>query len=169
MSDILQKLNSRKSLLKSETGFTLLETVLYVSILSFILASLLGITYQSLESTDKISKKIAEQQEANFLIRKFEWAINGADNACLSGGDLKILRSQSPTQVLFKKNLANKSLDIDAGLGSLSLNSQNVVVDNINFPPPSGNPKSVTLSFDLNGQTFSLSKYIRNENPPACN
>jgi type II secretory pathway pseudopilin PulG len=142
-------------------GFTLLETVLYVSVLSFILASLLGITYQSLESADKISQKITLQQEANFLVRKFEWAINGASDAIVSGSDLTITRHASPTTVVFKNNSVNKTLDISAEFGQLPLNSQNVLVDNIIFTVGATTPKQVTLSFNVNGEPFSISKYIR--------
>ncbi len=143
-----------------EAGFTLLETLLYIALLSFFLASLVGITYQSLDSAGQIGRKIAIQQEANFILRKMDWAITGASDITGTADHLTITRTVSPTSVEFISDTLNKGMDIKAELGQMKLNSSNVKVENVNFVI-SGSPKKVVASFDINGENFSLTRYLR--------
>ncbi len=160
-----QKLDVKKTLLKSGVGFTLIETVLYVSLLSFILASLLGITYQALESTDKIAQKIALQQEANFIVRKIDWALGSA--AALS----QPLPNFAGPNLTFT-NFAFAFIGSNITLNSLLLNSANVSISGGTFSRTvlSGQPEKIQVDFDINcancssltSQHFTFSKYLRN-------
>ena len=150
---------------KNEQGFTLLETLLYVALLSFFLSSLVGITYQSLQSTDKISKQISLQQEANFLIRKMDWALTGASSVnIVSPTQIYITRYVAPLTVDFQYNATDKTLEVYPSDQTqfYALNSSNVTVDSAAFSvTPVGTANYADVSLMLNGQTFALKKFLR--------
>lgn len=150
---------------KSQAGFTLLETLIYIALLSFFLASLLGITYQSLESSQQISAKITLQQEANFILRKMDWALTGAGSATsVSPEQLHIVRNNAPLTVDFLYDSAAKNIQMstDNGVTYYPLNTINTKVTNNSFNLTSaGGANYAELAITLDGQSFSLKKYIR--------
>lgn len=164
-------------LVKSGAGFTLLETLIYIALLSFFLSSLLGITYQSLQSTQKISDQISLQQEANFLIRKMDWALTGAKNVVATNPtvinattttatEIRINRYDATTPIYLNYNSASSTMEIQvpADPAFYPLNSSNAAVNSTLFTITTntlGTATTVDVSLMLNGQPFELKKYLR--------
>lgn len=145
-------------------GFTLIETLMYVALLSFFLSSLLGITYESLGSAQKISGQILLQQEALFLIRKTDWALTGARNVTLiTAAQIHIERYAAPTSVDIKYNNAAKTVEVSTDQTTFyTLNSSNFQVNSAGFTLTAhGTARYAEVSLLLNGQPFALKKYLR--------
>ncbi len=61
-----------------QSGFTLIETILYIALFAIIMGAVLMATYRMIESTDKAQVKSLVQNEAQFAIRKYNWLLTGA-------------------------------------------------------------------------------------------
>lgn len=156
----------------SQNGFTLIETLIYVAFFAMLVGTLLSITYQTISSTDQINKKIAIQQEGNFLLKKIDWSLTGVDLAANAGNPVAIPSSGTANQLQVYKYasglnpiafaLNGSNMEMTAGGVTTQLNSSNVTINNflVNHYT-TGGKEFVEVSFNVNGEAFSLKKYIR--------
>ena len=154
--------------MKSEGGFTLIETIVYLALFAMVIGQGMVAAYQIIQATDASSNHLLLQEEANFLLRKITWALNGATslNASYSPPVLSVTNNG---QVLTFNMDANNNLRLARGSGSpVPLNSSSLVVSNLSFLQNPGGLLGVTFSFTLttrkNGRAisedFSITKYL---------
>ena len=150
-------------------GFTLIETLIYASLISVIIGFSLAVTYQIIDSSEKLNKKILIEEEANFLLRKIEWALTGLEtiNSPLSGATGSILSVNkinfSSNPLVFDLNLNN--LRMKRGLAApVILNNENLVVSNLIFEhlAMDGNkPAGVKTNFKINERAYEIIIYSK--------
>lgn len=63
-----------------QCGFTLLETLMYIALLSILMLSTLVTAWQLLESMHADSVHIAAQEEASFVLKKIEKILQSAES-----------------------------------------------------------------------------------------
>src|SRR5579864_282684 len=131
-------------------------------------------TYQVIQATNANYNHIVLQEEANFLLRKIDWALTGATSVIVpSAIDLESTKNA----VVYVFNLCGTNLTLQTGAGAtctnspITLNSSNVTVSELSFIKTTavGKPDSITTSFTLttaqNGKeatgNFSFIKYLR--------
>lgn len=133
-----------------QKGFTLIEVLIYVVLLSLIIGGSLGITSQILKASGQNSGKLATQQEANFVLQKIDWALTGATtlNTTISPSVLTTPKG------IFTFTLATGILD----LGGTRLNSSNAPISALLFKQ-NGNVASTTLT--MNNTYFESAKQLR--------
>jgi hypothetical protein len=132
-------------------GFTLLEVLMYIAFFTLLMTSLLGVAYRVLDSAGQISRAVAIGREADFILRKIDWALGSARSFTLLGkDDLSIARFSAPAGVEFKAS--GSYVDLDAGSGFMDLNSQNTEVSNLTFAETAspGEPDKIQVDFDIN-------------------
>jgi hypothetical protein len=150
-------------------GFTLIEVLMYVGLFTLLVGTLLGIAYLTIDSTDKINKKIVLQQEADFILRKIDWALSGAESVTVGPkpSNMSVTRFSNPNTVIFSQN--GNFVDINSGLGQMDLNSSNTVVSNLTFIKiqTGSAPTEIEVNFNLanvispsDSQNFQLTKYL---------
>jgi prepilin-type N-terminal cleavage/methylation domain-containing protein len=81
-------------------GFTLLETMIYLALFGIIIAGGMVATYQIIEGTDATNNQVILQEEANFLLRKIDWALTGVTSITTP-----TTSSSSNTTLLVTKNI----------------------------------------------------------------
>ncbi|MBI1838962.1 MAG: prepilin-type N-terminal cleavage/methylation domain-containing protein [Candidatus Colwellbacteria bacterium] len=150
-------------------GFTLIETIIYTAIFSVIIGAVVGAVYQIIQSSDKLNDKFTVEGEAQFIMRKIEWALTGASaiNSPASG-------STGGTLSVNKTNFANNPIvfDLDAGNARVAkgagsptaLNSVNVTVSNLQFQHIASGaytPAAIKASFNVNGNPYGTTIYLR--------
>jgi prepilin-type N-terminal cleavage/methylation domain-containing protein len=69
---------------KSNKGFTLIETLVYLALLGLIFTGLFAGGFAIMESFDLLKTKAFAQEEGNFLLAKIDWAMNGATGIDIS-------------------------------------------------------------------------------------
>ena len=164
------KVIKQAQLVKSGAGFTLIEVLMYVGFFTLLVGTLLGIAYQTIASVNQINNKIVLQQEADFILRKINWALVGG--AVIAVGpkpsDITITRFSAPTKVIFSQT--GNYIYINSGMGEVGLNSANIAVSNLVFTKiqPPLQPAEIQASFGLANvadpsviQNFQLVKYLR--------
>jgi type II secretory pathway pseudopilin PulG len=109
-------------------GFTLIETLLYIALLSLLMSGILFAFYQVVESTGQISKLATAVAEGDFVQRKYRWASGVYGNAVeleIVGGKIEMRE--------------------DIFHSFVALTTQNVVATHLS-----------STTFTLNGEQFSL-------------
>lgn len=156
-------------------GFTLIETLIYAALISIMIGFSLTAAYQIIDSSESLNKKIVVEEEANFLLRKIEWALTGIEtiNSPVSGASSSIL---SVNKINFFANplvfdLDSDNLRLKKGTGSpVILNNQNVKITNLVFehlPAQAGlatsgdKPAGIKINFDINEKSYGINVYLR--------
>ena len=147
-------------------GFTLIETILYIALLSLITSGALLATYQLLEGNQKNLIELTIQSEADFLLRKIEWILSGSQSVVLpregeSGPELVVRGEAGP--VSFTLSGADLVMSRDGGQ-AVPLNSQNVSVTDLVFEhleASDGKPAGIRTVFKVGGRVFETLKYLR--------
>jgi len=150
-------------------GFTLVETIIYTALISIIIGGALVTVYQVLESNNALYNKIIVEQEANFLLRKFAWALSG-----VSSINLPVVGATSSVLSINKINFPENPLvfdlnatDIRLKRGSqepVILNAQNVKITNLVFQhlaSVGSGPEAIKINLTVDSQTFSTIIYLR--------
>ncbi len=141
-------------------GFTLLETVIYIALLSVILTGLLVSVYPLFTGTERINAKVTAEGEAAFILRKVAWMLSDATAVtspafagALSSTFRVVRYSGSP--VIMRLNPTTGELEIseDDGVSYLLLTASRVKVENfeVTRTAPSGQTL-ISVEFDINGQ-----------------
>ena len=155
-----------------QKGFTLIETVIYIAFFSVIIGGLLGITFQIIAATDQINRKIIVQQEANFILKKIEWALSGATSitepaivnpaTTITGNALTVTKYNFTSNPI-RFSVSGTDLQIATGAGlPLPLNSSNIQLSNFTVTHNLvGVKETVVIGFQIGGEHFEMTKYIR--------
>ncbi len=147
---------------KNNSGFTLIEVIVYIALFSIIIGGGMIAVYEVIQSTDAGTNHVTMEEEANFLLRKINWALTGA-TSFTTGSSLSIIKSGST--YVFDLNSGN--LQLTDGGTIYILNSSSISVSSLSYNSIGSN--GVTTSFTLktiqNGrnvtESFSTTKYLR--------
>ncbi len=139
-------------------GFSLIETIVYIALLGFIMSGAVITAYQVTQSSFVVSEKDTVQEEGNFVLRKLEHAFVGAQDLYVSGSLLSV-DPYTGSNIVF--TLSGGALFVNRGSGAKALTTDNVTVNSLVFTGHAGPPKGVTVQFTLDGEVFTLTKYVR--------
>ncbi len=154
--------------LNQQKGFTLMESVIYIALFSIIITGTIVSAYELLRGSSAIDKKIVIQSEGNFVIRKIESALNGAQSIVLpssgSGSVLRVIKSDgAQSDIQINGNFVEFR---DGALNSfLPITTPNVILESLVFEKleeSGASPAGIKAVLTLNGTTFETTRYIRN-------
>lgn len=161
--------------LKVSTGFTLLETLIYLALFAVIIGGVIAAVYNIVEASGRNQTKVQAQEEANFLLGKINWALTGANGVTVvpSPPSLTVNKYNfGANPLVFDLNGAKLRLKEGSGTAA-DLNSDSIQVVNLVFqdiPAVNGKPEGVEATFTFrtltpNGavtnQDFEITKYLR--------
>ena len=148
-------------------GFTLVETVIYIALLALIMGGSLMAAYQITQSSGALAQHDATGIEADFILRKIEWGLGGAEsiiipNATTSQAPLLSVRRHDGTTVVIRQNSALDTIEMSEGGAYLPLTTHEIkgpqLVATYILGP--GKSSGVHILLTLNGKTFTLKKYL---------
>lgn len=163
-----------------QSGFTLIETLLYVVLFSFIMVGTLISIYGIMGSSARNKTKAMIEEEGSFIIGKIDWALTGAKNLEVnnSGKKLSIIKSGITEENQITISYSDGIISIQKGShASKILNNANIKIscpEYVCFIYESGsgdgiNPESITALITLTALTsegksisedFSTHKYL---------
>lgn len=152
--------------LKFTTGFTLIETLLYIGLLGIILGSFLQIAFQLIESSNRMSEKVFVLEETNFLLRKIDFLLSSAVSVVKpevgeTGQILKINNDGSYVILSFDSATKNVSLKRSSSSEKI-LNSDFLPVDDLSFERVVVNGKEVIkVTLTIRGEKYRLTKSLQ--------
>ncbi|OGM99796.1 MAG: hypothetical protein A3B91_02130 [Candidatus Yanofskybacteria bacterium RIFCSPHIGHO2_02_FULL_41_29] len=162
-------LDSKFNILNSsEKGTTLIEVLIYITLLGFIMSASLVSVYQILNYSDTASAKTSVEQEAAFIISKIKWVLNDVDSitspaANSSGSSLVIIKGGVQTTLTFSGN----NITIQEGMVGtvLLLNSGRIAISGLNFQhiqqTGAMTVDTIKASFSANGKYFEVQRFVR--------
>ncbi len=163
----IQSLKAKSSKLKALRGFTLMETLIYGVLVAIVIGGVILSLYVLVVSSQAINDKVVVEEEANFMIKKMEWALAGYQTISspasgASGASLSINKfNYGSNPIVF--DLSGGSLRITEGGGSpVPLSSAKVMVSNLNFNHLAAigtGPDGVKMTMTINGRDFELVTY----------
>ncbi|OHB10461.1 MAG: hypothetical protein A3G05_01740 [Candidatus Zambryskibacteria bacterium RIFCSPLOWO2_12_FULL_45_14] len=135
-------------------GFTLIETLIYIALLAFIIGAGVSSAYYIIDSSARGKAEVGTIAEAEFLMRKIDWAMTGADS--VDAGNMKIMRGG--TEIKFDLDSERARMTIGPG-SPIELTGERVKVTALEFIPIS--PDGITASTTIDGKHFEVTKYLR--------
>ena len=138
-------------------GFSLIETIIYLALFSVIIGGGMVGVYQIVDSNNKNLAATAMEQEANFLLRKINWALTGATDA-IAPNSQTLNITKGGNSYLFDFN--DKYLRLDGA----ELNNDTAPVESLSFvsaPADGAKPASITAKFTIKGHLFETTKHLR--------
>lgn len=155
---------------KTLTGFTLIEVVIYLSLLLVMFGAVTGILYAVLESSNKDWDRIILQTEGDFILAKINWALGDATTTSVSNQPAKLIVNKSGyllNPIMFDQSSGR--MEIKEGNFTVQyLSSSLVTVSNFsiqNIFDAKTLTQGVIVDFSLLAptkvkQSFHLTKYI---------
>ena len=162
-------------------GFTLIESIIYIGIFSFIMTGSLVAIYSIISSSARNQSKAMANEEGTFLINKIDWALSGTKTASINtnGEILTIEKFDTPTDNPIVISITNEKMSIKRGNNiSKNLNNSNTIISCPQIGcftkqlPTDLDPKSIQTQFTITTKTsegaeysqgFTTIKFIRNE------
>lgn len=154
---------------KKNHGFTLIEVLVYSALLAFIMTGVMGAVYMIVQGFNRSSATVTADDEANFILRKFNWAMSCATSVTVPSrgattNTLRVSRNNIPfgeNPLFFDLDSATSTIRIRRGAGALTdLNSLKAASLSFQRTPASQSDK-IKASFYIDGRQFETSKYIR--------
>ena len=141
---------------KSGAGFTLIDTLIYAAILSMTMGSIMLVVYNIIEGRYRALARIEVEEEANFLMRKIDWALTGVSSITqpAPGATTSVLTVQKinfPTNpITIQSSSTNAAISYGGGSQTV-LNSDSVIVRSLAFQglPTTTPGVAVTLSLEF--------------------
>lgn len=150
-------------------GITLIETLVYIALLTLFIGSGIVSAFYIIDSSEKNKLKISATAEAQFLLRKIDWALTGvtiidSPSSGTSGGTLSVNQADfgdNPIVISLDSNRAQLSR---GGSAAEYLTTERVKIENLTFthrPAQGAKPAAVAVSFTASGKGFEMIKYWR--------
>lgn len=138
---------------KRQTGFTLLELILYISIVTIIMAALIPFAWNVIASGTKSSTQQHIFSQARFVSEKIKWEIRNANDINSVSATSISLATSNPATNPTVVDLNGGQIRITQGADSpVFLLSNNTVADSLAFTDLSsndGNSKHIQFSFTI--------------------
>lgn len=147
-----------------ERGFSLIETIIYLSLIGLIIGGAVAASYSLIEGSGHLDTNAATQEEGSFVIRKIDWALAGASRLDFSGTKELAIHRYDGLTVVIKQAQARIVMSQDGGATFLPLTSDQVAVTDLVFQEQasvSGAPPGVSAAFTIGSSTFRTTRYLQ--------
>jgi len=154
-----------------QSGFSLIEVLIYILLITFILGSIVLIAFHLLQNSDNLRQGIRVEEEANFILQKISWALNDSYQI-----DIPALNSEANNLVLYKNNFGSDNpirMDLISGAVVLTrggntakqINNDRFEVTNLIFNRMwdgfNTDTDIIRASFEIDGRLFQITRKIR--------
>ena len=133
-----------------------------MTLLSLIIAGALASAFQIIAGSASTDQKRIVQEEGNFVLRKFIWALSGVSTVTSPIFGMSTLLSVTKydgTSVDVRLN--SGKIEMRENFGSyLPLTTDNVKVVGLEFTATGSPTRGITASTTISGQAFSVTKYF---------
>jgi type II secretory pathway pseudopilin PulG len=146
------------------SGFTLIETVIYIALLGIIMAGAVTGAYEVMQGSTNISAKTTVQDEGGFVLRKLEWALTGLSGTptVAGSGCAQTLHTTTYAGTNYDVRLTGSAVEMRENSGSYApITTSNVSVSCLKFQSLAGTVPGVAATVTISGKDFTTTKYLR--------
>ena len=149
-------------------GFTLIETILYIALLSLLIGGALFVSFNLIDNSSAIRIKFITEEEVGFILKKINWALTGVQtinspSPGTTSSSLSITRFGLPAfqnPLVFSASSGMVMMTRGSGT-AVEISSDNVTVQNLLFTRTTSTPEAVRVDFSINNVSSSMTKYLR--------
>jgi type II secretory pathway pseudopilin PulG len=138
----------------NERGFTLMETVIYMSLCGLLLGTLLPVAYELVRAAEHDSASAAAMDEAAFIDRTLYWAMADAKDVAVPAPDVLVVTENDGEKARFYMNETMLTVSRD-GKQAMPLNV-GFPVTGTAFAVTPENHASITVVFTLGPSPFAF-------------
>lgn len=160
----------RNALRELLTGFTLIETIIYITLITFMMGSAVTAAFYVIDASGRDRDKVIVTVEAEFLMHKIDWVLTGLDlsnpinvpPSGASGSTLSVNKNGFASPLVVDRS--SDRVRLSAGGAPVELTAERVKVTSLTFQhiaaiPPK--PAAIAVSFKMGGRDFQMTKYVR--------
>ncbi len=161
--------------MRFRSGFTLIETLVYLALFSIIIGGVLVAAYNLTESSGRTGDKATIETDGSFVLGKLSWALGGVSSSIIlpavgtSSGTLSFNRLDVSINPLTFALDGGGHIMLARGAGtSTPLTSDNVTASALLFTrSATTGTESIVTQFTLTGkisrvaEQFTITKYLR--------
>lgn len=146
-------------------GITLIETLIYIALFILLIGGAMISAFYIIDSSENNKSDLSSTTEAQFLLRKIDWALTDSTITSPSGG------SSGSTLEVNKSGLGSVEISFDSNRVQIShggsteyLTAERVLIENLSFThflTQGTRPAAIETSFTANGKNFEMIKYLR--------
>jgi len=144
-------------------GFTLIEVVIYIALFSILLGGAFVTAYQLIDSSRFLGAKNTVQEEGNFVLRKFNWALMGILDVTAPSPSSLVVTKYGGNKVYIELN-ADKIEMRESSTSFLPITTDNVKVSNLHFEITFSGESDISkieATATINNIDFKITKFIR--------
>lgn len=145
-------------------GFTLIESLIYIALFTLILSGGFATAYNLIEGTDRLNTRTVIIEESNFVLRKINWVLNGAETVTVpSSNTLEVTKFDGKEYEITLDGTVIEMSEV-GGETNVPLTTENVEVLSLNFeylPADSGSPAGIISTINIDGIISTTTRYIR--------
>ena len=144
-------------------GFTLIETLIYIGLMTIVMGGGIISAFYLIDTSDKNRAALNSEVEAEFLLRKIDWALTGASSISVpSAGKLEVTKES----ISYEFDLSGTRARINGGTNFLTGERAEVTALHFDYiasiVTPSGTrPAAIHASSTVDGKEFGMRKYLR--------
>lgn len=155
---------------KHQKGFTLFEALIYIALFTIIIGGSIASAYQIFEGTAQVQGIAERENEVNFVLRKLDWALNGAgaadilepDSGTPESSRLRVLKDGDVYEFSAADGLLSVVEDPSGSADELVLNNARVEVSSVSFEYIDDDTDSLLMTMVVDGETIGpITKFIR--------
>jgi len=146
-------------------GFTLIETVIYITLFSVLLFGLVNMSYLILQNLDRHDTNINVLEEGTFIVTKIDWLLTAAQTVYepVLNSSSTVLRLKS-NESLYRIELNGTDLLYKKDYDDFSqINNNDTKINDflVEHGQTVGNPAWVKVSFTIQNILFTTIRYTR--------
>jgi hypothetical protein len=148
-------------------GISLIETIVYIALLSVFLASTITLSYGIITANNTTHDEISSQEERTFVREKIDWAFSVATAVSItSSGKSLTLRTQDSTidPIVVTFDSSYHSLSLSEGTKrAVAITSPNTNVESFLTTAASLDASGIVgtkISFTMDGESVSLMRFL---------
>jgi len=149
--------------MKLNKGLTLIEVIVYIALFMLLIGGGMISAFYIIDSSERNKSDLSVTTEAQFLLRKIDWALTGVDSVSVSGDILTVYKSDA-TKILIDSSDNRVRFSRDDGNSWEFLTAERISIENLTFTHTRDTCPaldSVAVSFTADDKPFEMLKYLR--------
>lgn len=151
-------------------GFSLIETCIYIALLSFFILSTTVVVWQVVESVRRVYVQLRAEQEGLFVVQKIEQLLHSGKVITPKSGTSTLLvvhaKDSGVGEVTIRRNSVIGAVEMRRGDGGtfVPLTTNGVVVSTLlleAIPADAEKPAQLYVLFDVGGELFEMHYVVR--------
>jgi len=143
-------------------AFTLIETLVYIALWSFIMSGVMLAVYGIAQNSDLFSRRSHASEEGEFVVAKLKWALGNASSVTTpASGYSSTLNITENDGTVIEMRLSGSAVEMRVGGGAYEpLTTANVSVSALGFMRIPGTPTGIEASTTISGVSFMARRYL---------